>query len=101
MVPTINHNDLLLIDHFFYKFTGGLKKDDIIVATQPVNPSVSICKRIIETGGNQLAHKQGIIIPENYYWIEGDNKPKSYDSRNHGAIPANLIRGKVILVIPL
>ena len=52
MVPTINHNDLLVIDHFFYKFTGGLKKDDIIVATQPVNPSVSICKRIIETGGN-------------------------------------------------
>ncbi len=47
MEPTIKPGDLLVIDHFFYKYLNPIKKDDIIVATQPVNPNVNICKRVI------------------------------------------------------
>ncbi len=52
MEPTIKSGDLIVVDRFFYKMFGNLKPDDIIVAVQPVDPSVNICKRIIQTGGN-------------------------------------------------
>lgn len=48
-----------------------------------------------------MPKKQGIIVPDNFYWIEGDNSMKSYDSRHHGCVPANLIKGKVVLVLPM
>ena len=50
MEPTIRSGDVLIIDHFFYKMFG-LKKDDIVVCVQPVDPNVHICKRIIQVGG--------------------------------------------------
>jgi signal peptidase I len=50
MEPTIQSGDVLIIDHFFYKIFG-LKKDDIVVCVQPVDPNVHICKRIIQVGG--------------------------------------------------
>ena len=90
---------MLITDRLFYKFFG-LKEDDIVVAVQPVDPKVDICKRMVAVGGNQIkGGKYGINVPENSYWLEGDNKFKSYDSRNHGAVPANLIKGKVVWVI--
>jgi signal peptidase I len=47
MEPTIRSGDIVVIDRFTYKYFRKLKKDDIVVAVQPVNPEVSICKRVI------------------------------------------------------
>ena len=63
---------------------GGIKKGDIVVAVQPVNPETHICKRVIETGGNMY---KGVTVPARHFWLEGDNKTASYDSRNHGSVP--------------
>lgn len=102
MEPTIKENSILIVDKFFYKlFDNGIKKGDIVVATQPINPKTHICKRIIETGGNYLPDHPDLKIPLGNMWLEGDNKSGSYDSRQHGAVPEHLIHGKVILVIPL
>lgn len=35
-------------------------------------------------------------VPRNHYFVEGDNAGQSYDSRSYGAIPANLVEGKVV-----
>lgn len=48
-----------------------------------------------------MPNKQGIIVPENFYWIEGDNAGKSYDSRHHGCVPMNLVKGRVLMIIPI
>jgi signal peptidase I len=55
MDPNIRSGDVLIIDKFFYKYLPSktennnlnLAKGDIIVATQPTNPKVKICKRIL------------------------------------------------------
>lgn len=86
MEPTIRSGDIVVIDRFWFRLTG-LKKQDIVVAVQPVNPEVSICKRVVQVGGGTIAYGPGIKIPENNYWLEGDNKKKSYDSRHHGCVP--------------
>lgn len=47
MEPTLVEGSVLFIDHFWYKLSGGIKKNDIVVAIQPVNPETHICKRVI------------------------------------------------------
>jgi signal peptidase I len=55
MDPNIRSGDILIIDKFFYRYLPtsavnnklNLVKGDIIVATQPTNPRVKICKRIL------------------------------------------------------
>lgn len=37
MEPTIRSGDIVVIDRFWFRLTG-LKKQDIVVAVQPVNP---------------------------------------------------------------
>jgi inner membrane protease subunit 1 len=87
MEPTIKSGDIVIIDRFSFRFFNPLKKDDIVVAVQPVNPEISICKRIIEVGAGTVPYGPGIQVPEQHYWLEGDNKNRSYDSRHHGCVP--------------
>lgn len=101
MEPTIHSGDIVVIDRLWFRYFSPLQKDDIIVATQPVNPEVSICKRIVQVGGGTVPYGPGLQVPPNHYWLEGDNKNKSYDSRHHGCLSDNLILGKVIFVLPI
>lgn len=101
MEPTVQSGDIVVIDRLTFRFFKTIKKDDIVIAVQPVNPEVSICKRVIEVEGGIVPYGPGIKVPQQHYWLEGDNKKKSYDSRHHGCVPENLILGKVLLVIPI
>ena len=101
MEPTIKSGDIVIIDRLSFRLWQPLRKDDIVVAVQPVNPQISICKRIVEVAGGTVPYGPGIQVPPQHYWLEGDNKHKSYDSRHHGCVPENLIMGKVLLVIPI
>ena len=101
MEPTILSEDIVLIDKFSYRFLGKPQKGDIVVAIQPVSPETSICKRVIEVEGGTVPYGPGIKVSEGHYWLEGDNKSNSYDSRHHGEVSENLILGKVVFCLSL
>lgn len=39
-----------------------------------------------------------VVIPQNHYFLLGDNRNKSYDSRAWGTLPREAIRGKVVQI---
>ncbi|EFA77804.1 hypothetical protein PPL_09302 [Heterostelium album PN500] len=99
MQPTLNSSgDIVFIDKTNMK---PYKRDDIIMAVSPTNPSDNICKRIKYLEGDSIVMDTGygsrrIDIPKGYCWIEGDNPHSSFDSRSYGCIPMSLIKGRVI-----
>lgn len=44
-----------------------------------MTPEIDICKRVLFVEGENTPN--GIMIPKNHIWIEGDNKDYSFDSR--------------------
>ncbi|KRX08575.1 Peptidase S24/S26A/S26B/S26C [Pseudocohnilembus persalinus] len=93
MEPTLKDNSTIVIDKIFYKFTG-LQHNDIIIAKSPVKPDLTICKRVKKLENEE---QDGIKIPKNHIWIEGDNKSHSFDSRDHGPLPTHLVKGRLFM----
>ncbi|MES2240059.1 MAG: signal peptidase I [Bacteroidota bacterium] len=72
--------------------------------------NLPLYKRIIETyEGNTLENKDGIIkingeitksytFKQNYYWMMGDNRHRSEDSRYWGYVPEDHIVGKPVFI---
>lgn len=81
MQPTLNPNDLVLVDVSAYRVDLPLE-DEIVVARHPHNPHLTIIKRV------QFLDEAGQC------YLIGDNvaEPTSQDSRSFGFVPqANLI----------
>lgn len=65
-------------------FCNSFSAGDIIILRHPQDSGREIIKRISYVFGKEK------------YFVEGDNKEKSQDSRSFGCIPAGLILGKVL-----
>ncbi len=81
MIPTYREGSLVLVNRLSYLFHSP-QILDIVVLHDPRNGGM-VLKRIIK-------------IKDSAYFVEGDNKKASTDSREFGAIPQQLIIGKVI-----
>ena len=84
-------------------FSSGLQRGDVVILHHPLKEA-TICKRIIGMPGDTIVHEDGgfedsrypFVVPPGHLWLEGDNPPRSLDSRSYGAVPASLVIGKVI-----
>jgi nickel-type superoxide dismutase maturation protease len=81
MLPTFRDGDIVLVNRLAYLFTKPHKGD--IVAVKDPRDNKVLVKRI-----EQIDNKR--------YFVVGDNKLHSTDSREFGMIGKNLIIGKVI-----
>jgi signal peptidase I len=117
MAPTLNHGDKIFIQKMF----GELKRGDIVVFLYPHDQSKSFIKRIIGLPGETLGIKDGkvivngkqlaepyidsknlsfetlplqVVIPNDQYFVIGDNRGNSSDSRVWGTVHRNLILGR-------
>lgn len=122
MFPTFKDRDYLIIDEISYRFTKP-QRGDVIVFRYPGNPSIFYIKRIIGLPGESVTIEHGIVtlirtdgtsqtLDEPYvvtedatytvnttlgadqYFVMGDNRPKSSDSRVWGPLPKEDIIGR-------
>jgi signal peptidase I len=85
----------------FIKIIIGLPGDKILVSNgqvfvndQLINENyISATTNLWETG--YLKENEPIIVPQNYVFVMGDNRPRSSDSRDFGPVPIELIDGVV------
>lgn len=124
MLPTLNpEGDFLIISplpywRFKWFFGGGHRpqRGDLVVATNPNNPSYSVCKRVTALEGDivEVDPRRGdtswsgsirepawgegkfIKVPMGHVWLTGDNLNNSTDSRDYGPVPLATIRAKAL-----
>ena len=124
MIPTLVHNEDMLVEKMTYWFSDPLR-GDIVICFYP-GYTESCVKRVIGLPGETVAVKDGVItingepIDESPYWkgeivgdvdpvtvgarevfVVGDNRNGSKDSRNPyvGCIPYSKVVGRVIAVV--
>lgn len=125
MTPGFNDGEYLIIDELSYRFSDP-KRGDVIVFRFPKNPSQFFIKRIIGVPDEKIVIKDDKVIivnqdnptgfelneqylteptlgslevklDDNDYFVLGDNRDSSSDSRRWGPLPEHLIIGKVWL----
>lgn len=130
MDPNIKHKQYLIIDEVSYRLREP-ERGEVIVFKAPPEPSKYYIKRIIGLPGDTVdikgsaititdaAHPQGLTLSEAFithksndnvhvtvplgsYFVMGDNRSGSYDSRAWGMLPEVNIRGRALLrLLPL
>jgi signal peptidase I len=131
MEPTFTNGQYLIVDELTYRF-GEPHRGDVIIFRYPRDPSKFFIKRIIGLPGEIVhiegkaitifnpAHKDGIVLTEPYvarmdkdmpitqqlnndeYFVLGDNRDASSDSRVWGILKRDLIVGRAFLrLLPL
>ncbi len=93
MVPTFHDGDYLIINEIGYRFEEP-ERDEVIVFRYPKNPSQFYIKRIIGLPGETI---NGTTLGENEYYVMGDNRNASSDSRYWGPLKRNLIIGRAAI----
>jgi signal peptidase I len=124
MSPTLQDQDRLIVNKFVYlTHIGEPQLGDIVMLYYPNNPKKSFVKRVIAAEGQTIRMVDGkvlvdekpvdesfvpaeyrghddygpVVIPEGYYFVMGDHRTNSSDSRHWGYVPKKYIIGRVQL----
>jgi signal peptidase I len=122
MAPTLEDQDRLIVNKLIYRIADP-RRGDIVMLYYPVDPQKSFVKRVIAEEGDKVrivdgrVYVNGIpvqdsyVLPEfrsrddyaeqvvdaGYYFVMGDHRNNSSDSRHWGLVPKKYIIGKVQL----
>jgi signal peptidase I len=122
MEPTLEDHDRLIVNKLVYEL-GDPRPGDIVMLYYPVNPEKMFVKRVIAQEGDTVRIVDGHVyvndlplndayvpveyrshddwgpetIEQGYYFVMGDHRNNSSDSRHWGPVPKKYIVGKVKL----
>ncbi len=120
MKPTLEPGELLLVNKLAYKL-GEPHIGDVIVFHYPGNPAEDYIKRLIGLPGDNVKVEDGRVyindfpldepyisappsyrgiweVPEDSFFVLGDNRNQSSDSHSWGFVPHDNIVGKALIV---
>lgn len=94
MEPTYDNGDYLIIDELSYHLRSP-RKDEVVVFRYPKKPSIFYIKRIIGLPNDELEiDGKKIKLNKDEYFVMGDNRDNSSDSRAWGPVPEKLMVGR-------
>ena len=123
MLPRLEDRDRLFINKFVYHIEA-IERDDIVVFRYPRDPVKSYIKRVIGLPGDHIRIVHGqvwlngkplrepyvpeeyrdtrsmseLTVPDDSYFMMGDHRSISSDSREFGPVARDLIYGKAVFV---
>jgi signal peptidase I len=121
MMPSLDDEERILVNKFVYRIEP-IQRGDIVVFRYPLDPSKSYIKRVIGTAGDHIQILNGsvyvngkelseeyvppvyiddrsypeIVVPANSYFVLGDHRSMSRDSRDFGPVRQSYIYGKAV-----
>ncbi len=123
MLPRLEDRDRLFINKFVYRISA-IERGDVVVFRYPRDQEKSYIKRVIALPGDRLRIDRGVVwvngqrqvenyvpdeyrdsrslaeilVPEDSYFMMGDHRSISSDSREFGPVDRQLIYGKAVFV---
>jgi signal peptidase I, bacterial type len=121
MMPSLDDQEHIFINKFVYSIEP-IRRSDIVVFRYPRNPAQSFIKRVIGVAGDHVRVDDGhvylngkmlqedyvprdyedqrsypeVVVPPDSYYVLGDHRRLSSDSREFGPVAASYIYGKAV-----
>ena len=119
MLPLLHDGERIIVNKFVYRF-HPIERGDVVVFWYPRDPSVSFIKRVIGLPGDTVEIRHGSLyvngrltaepyvnvqyrddetrppvqVGKGQYYVLGDHRNSSNDSRSWGEVPEKYIYGK-------
>ncbi|HKS30011.1 MAG TPA: signal peptidase I [Pyrinomonadaceae bacterium] len=123
MLTRLHDGDRIFVNKLIYYGMPKLQRGDIVVFWYPNDPSKNYIKRIVGLPGETVEVREGrvvingveldeqyldphlnvghmslqpVLVKDHYYFVMGDNRDNSSDSRYWGLVPEKYIYGKAL-----
>jgi signal peptidase I len=121
MLPVLEDGERIIVNKFLYRF-HPIERGDVVVFWWPRDPSVSFIKRVVGLPGDVIEVRAGTVyvnglplkedyvdakfrddesysavdVRRGYYYVLGDHRNSSNDSRSWGEVPEKYIYGRAV-----